>query len=292
MTTGRLVGADKIGLKVGKLIDKDKMAKHFSRHHRRHWVDGPVLWCRALEPFLTGQMGAGRMQTESRHGSGSVAPAAGESQAQRAYRVIEQMIVSLEIAPGARISELTLSTSLGIGRTPVREALQRLAREGTVQILPRSGAVVLDIDVDDHFKLIEVRREVERILIGRSARLADTGVRMLFCDLRDRFDQAAAAEDESLFIAADREFNALVAASADNRYAATALGPLQAQTRRFWFLYFQQFGDLATVCRLHAGICEAIAANDEAAARAASDLLIDYVEEYTYATMRALHAGA
>jgi DNA-binding GntR family transcriptional regulator len=211
-----------------------------------------------------------------------------ESEAQRAYRVIEQMIVSLEIPPGSRISEQSLSRRLGIGRTPVREALQHLAREHTVQILPRSGAVVSSIDVEDHFKLIEVRREVERLLIGRSARLADVGARKTFAALSDRFRQAAERNDESIFIPADAEFNALVARTADNAYAAHAMGPLQAQTRRFWFLNFKEFGNLAKVSNLHADIAEAIAANDETEARKASDRLIDYVEEYTYQTMRAL----
>ena len=155
-------------------------------------------------------------------------------------------------------------------------------RGWSVKILPRSGAVVLNIDVEDHFKLIEVRREVERILIGRSARLADAGVRKAFSELRDRFNKAAQANDETIFMTADQEFNSLVARTADNVYAANAMGPLQAQTRRFWFLNFQKFGDLATVCRLHAGIAESIAANHEVAARKASDRLIDYVEEYTY----------
>lgn len=218
-------------------------------------------------------------------------PGADESQAQRAYRVIEQMVVSLELPPGTRISEKSLSADLGIGRTPVREALQRLAYEGTITILPRAGAVVRDIDVEDHFKLIEVRREVERILIGRTARLADAGVRRTFAELGERFEAAAASGDETVFMAADHEFNKTVARGADNAYAATAMGPLQAQTRRFWYLHFQRFGDLATVCRLHAAIAEAITRGDEPTARDASDRLIDYVEEYTYQTMRALGAN-
>ena len=179
-------------------------------------------------------------------------------------------------------------------RLPAQERIESPpdVRGWSVKILPRSGAVVLNIDVEDHFKLIEVRREVERILIGRSARLADAGVRKAFSELRDRFNKAAQANDETIFMTADQEFNSLVARTADNVYAANAMGPLQAQTRRFWFLNFQKFGDLATVCRLHAGIAESIAANHEVAARKASDRLIDYVEEYTYQTMRALRGGS
>lgn len=215
-------------------------------------------------------------------------PAENETQANFAYRLIEEMIVTLKLPPGTRVSEKSLSTKLGIGRTPVREALKRLAQERTITIHPRSGAVISAIDVDDHFKLIEVRRELERILVGRTARLADLGIRKAFSELQARFEKAAIEDSEAIFIAADREFNALVANSADNVYAADAMGPLQAQTRRFWFLNFQQFGDLTKVCRLHAAIAKAIAANDESAARKALDRLIDYVEEYTYQTRRAI----
>ena len=215
-------------------------------------------------------------------------PAPDETQANFAYRLIEEMIVTLKLPPGTRVSEKSLSTELGIGRTPVREALKRLAQERTITIQPRSGGVISAIDVDDHFKLIEVRRELERILVGRTARLANPGICKAFSELQLRFEKAAAESSEALFIAADREFNTLVANSADNVYAADAMGPLQAQTRRFWFLNFQQFGDLTKVCRLHAAIAKAIAANDERAARKALDRLIDYVEEYTYQTRRAI----
>ena len=78
------------------------------------------------------------------------------------------MIVTLRIAPGAAVSEQELAGNLGIGRTPIREALQRLAREGLVAILPRRGILVSGIDVKRQLRLLEVRRELER-LIARSA---------------------------------------------------------------------------------------------------------------------------
>lgn len=211
-----------------------------------------------------------------------------ENKAQMAHRILEEMIVTLELPPGERISETTLSNMLGIGRTPVREALQRLARERTVKILPRSGAIITDIDVTDHFKLIEVRRGLERVLAGRAARLADADACQEFLSLQKRFERASSEDSEQQFIAADREFNKLLVTTADNIYAADAIAPIQAQTRRFWFLYFKRFGDLSRVSALHADVAGAIARNDEPAARKASDKLVDYVEEYTAKTLRAL----
>ena len=211
-----------------------------------------------------------------------------ESQAQLAYRVLEEMIVTLKLPPGSKISEKSLHRSLGMGRTPLREALQRLAIEGTVKILPRAGVIVSDIDLADQFKLIEVRRELEKILAGRSARLTSPEQKRRFLDLATAFDAAGEKNDESIFIQADREFNALTIKTAQNNYATCAIGPIAAQTRRFWFLHFKRFGNLARVSRLHSAIARAIAAGNEPQARAASDRLIDYVEEYTRQTLQSM----
>lgn len=211
-----------------------------------------------------------------------------QTQAQNAYRDIEEMIVTLELPPGSRISEKTLSQQLGYGRTPVREALQRLAYARLVNILPRAGAIVTEIDLSAQFKLIEVRRELERILVVRAARLATQEVRQAFLVLIKRFAQVASKEDGEMFVNVDREFNTLVYETAQNQFASDAMAPLQSQTRRFWYLYFRQFGDLKQVCKLHVDIARAIVDKNEAAASAASDRLVDYVEEYSYRTMKAL----
>ncbi|AWN38846.1 GntR family transcriptional regulator [Methylobacterium radiodurans] len=198
------------------------------------------------------------------------------------------MIVTLRVPPGSLISEKALNRQLGIGRTPIREALQRLALEGTVRIVPRAGVIVSDIDMVDQLKMIEVRREIEKILAGRAARLADGRACAAFRDLAAEFEKAAVRNDEKIFIATDREFNALILVSAQNSYAAHAIVPIEAQTRRFWYLHFKQFGDLARVCELHARIALLIASNDEAGARQASDELLDYVEWYTRRTLESL----
>src|SRR5580698_7581353 len=82
---------------------------------------------------------------------------------ERAWRALEEEIVTLRIPPGSVVSEAGLSARLGLGRTPVREALQRLANEGLVQILPRRGIIVTEIDVAAQLRLLEVRREIERL---------------------------------------------------------------------------------------------------------------------------------
>ncbi|MCL1886417.1 MAG: GntR family transcriptional regulator [Betaproteobacteria bacterium] len=210
------------------------------------------------------------------------------SQAQKAYELIEEMIVNLKLEPGQKISENLLSEQLGIGRTPIREALQRLAYEGTVIIIPRSGITISEIDMTDQFRLIEVRRELERIMVIRAAQFAGTEEKKHFAVLSTAFLKAAKTNDENLFIQTDREFNHLLAFSARNKYAKLAMSAIQAQTRRFWFLYFKHFGDLPKTCRLHADIASAIAEGNEEKAKKACDRLIDYVEDYTTRTIKAI----
>jgi DNA-binding GntR family transcriptional regulator len=99
------------------------------------------------------------------------------------------MIVFLKLAPGSAISEAELSGHLGIGRTPIREALQRLARERLVQILPRRGIIVSPIDIAAQLRLLEVRRELERLIARSAARRATDDERARFRELALGFER-------------------------------------------------------------------------------------------------------
>ena len=83
---------------------------------------------------------------------------------EQAYRQLEEQIVTLRLKPGEFLSEYALAEGLAIGRTPIREALQRLAREGLVTILPRKGILVSETDPRKQLLVLEVRRELERLL--------------------------------------------------------------------------------------------------------------------------------
>ncbi len=88
--------------------------------------------------------------------------------ADQAYIALRGLIVSLELAPGAVIDERALIERLGIGRTPIREALRRLAHEQLVEVFPRRGMFVTNVDVRDLARISEVREALE----PEAARLA------------------------------------------------------------------------------------------------------------------------
>ena len=125
----------------------------------------------------------------------------------KAYEIIEEQIITQELAPGELLSEKLLSQELNIGRTPVREALQRLAQGGLVNILPRRGIMVSEINVGAQLRMLEVRKEIERVLARSATQRATEKEREQFKKLASQFRQSAVQEDDLLFMRVDKEFN-------------------------------------------------------------------------------------
>lgn len=204
---------------------------------------------------------------------------------ERAYTRLEELIVTLRLAPGTAVTEAQLSEMLGIGRTPIREALQRLAAQRLVRILPRRGIVISDIDVKAQLRLLEVRRELERLICRKAARRATDGERKRFAELAKGFRQCAKDGDEQRFMRMDREFNELCLVAARNEFATGAMSLMNSLARRFWFLHYRQAADLPLTAKLHAEVAHAIASGEEEAAGKASEKLLDTIQEFTRATV-------
>jgi DNA-binding GntR family transcriptional regulator len=208
-----------------------------------------------------------------------------ESLTDRAYAQLEELIVTLQLPPGMALSEQVLAMRLGIGRTPIREALQRLARDGLVNILPRRGVVVSEIDLRAQLRLLDVRRELERLMARSAAERATADERALFTDIACDMRAAAAISDDLAFMRLDLQFNELVSATARNEFASRAMGLMHGLSRRFWYNHYREAADLPLTARLHAEVAEAIAAGDAAVAAAASDRLVDYIESFARSTL-------
>ena len=205
---------------------------------------------------------------------------------ERAYRALEEAIVTLAFAPGAVVSEQQLSAHVGLGRTPVREALQRLARERLVRILPRRGIQVAAVEVQEQLRLLEMRREIERFSARAAAARADVAQRDGFRRIAEAMDQAATTNDETAFLRQDRALNLLVLDAARNEFAAAAMALMHGLSRRFWFIHWRRSADLPQAAAMHAALARAIADGTPDGAGAASDRLIDYIEAFTRAQAR------
>jgi DNA-binding GntR family transcriptional regulator len=208
-----------------------------------------------------------------------------ETLTDQAYRLIEEQIATLRLKPGDVLSEQMLSATFKIGRTPIREALQRLAQEGLIIILPRKGILVSDLNPRHQLLVLEVRRELERLLSRTGAERATPEQREQMREIAHGMDRAAKSNDDITFMRLDREFNRLMIEAAHNGYAARSMKLIQGLSRRFWYMHYRQAADLPLCARLHANQARAMAqGNGEAAARA-SDKLIDYVENFTRGTV-------
>jgi len=208
-----------------------------------------------------------------------------ETLTDQAYRRLEEMIVTLQLMPGDVLSEQALSTELDIGRTPIREALQRLAREGLIVILPRKGILVSETNPRKQLLVLEARREIERLLsrAGAKRRTEEQASRLLV--IADGMEKVAKDNDDIAFMRLDHELNDLVSESAHNEYASRAMGLLHGLSRRFWYVHYKQTADMPLCARLHAEQARAIAQGDAEGAAKAVDRLIDYTETFARETL-------
>jgi DNA-binding GntR family transcriptional regulator len=192
-------------------------------------------------------------------------PQPADSATLRAYRALERLIVTLELAPGGVATEGALIERIGLGRTPVREAIQRLAWEGLVEVRPRAGLAIAQLHPGDWVRVLDARSGIEQVLARSAARNANS-------DLARRLEAAAGAmlaaaksQDVLAFLEADKALDEVMAAAAGNPYAARVAAPLQTHSRRFWFRYQAATG-LAAAAERHVGLIRAVLSGDPRAA--------------------------
>jgi DNA-binding GntR family transcriptional regulator len=174
-----------------------------------------------------------------------------------------------------------LSDRIGIGRTPVREAVQRLAWEKLVTIIRRHGVQISDIDPHEQMLVLELRREFEPLVASRAARRATVDERRYLSKIADSFMEAGATVDVMKFLRVHFESKRFIIACARNPFVANAFAPINALTRRFYFVYQRETKDVARAAALHAAVLKAIASGDEVAAAEAATTMVEYAEYYT-----------
>jgi len=208
-----------------------------------------------------------------------------ESSASKAYRELERLIVTLELAPASSITEGALIERIGLGRTPVREAIQRLAWEGLISVKPRAGLEIAPLDPADWPRVLETRRGPEMILARSAARL-------LTEPFAERFQSAAFAMHDAVldknlpgFLEADKLLDDLLGEISDNRFAARLAAPLQTHSRRFWYRYRTPKG-LAESAAGHVAVIQAILARDAVSAGNEAGKLIDLLTRNATAATR------
>ncbi len=200
--------------------------------------------------------------------------------AKKAYAVLEELILTLELQPGNVVTERELIQKTGFGRTPLREALLRLEREKLVKVISRKGVAVSDVNIADQVALLEVRRVLDRLIAERAAQRATPDERKTFKRIALDMIKETARKNLKEFMRLDHEFDELLWTVTHNPYAVSAVKPMHAHCRRFWFAY-KINGDLAEPSFLHVKLINAIVSGDVRKAGKSSDAILDYLERFT-----------
>lgn len=207
--------------------------------------------------------------------------------AEQALERLEEMIETLQLAPGSMWTEASLASVTGFGRTPVREALKQLAARHLVNIVQRHGVQITEINVERQLLLLEMRRELARLTATRAARRRSEDEAAALAAYACQIRQIGHKGDVVAFFRVNKEADALAVEATNNPFLASALAPCQAMSRRFYFLHHRKAKDLQLACEHHAAVFEAIARGDEAQAARASEAVLDYAEQFTRASLMA-----
>jgi len=203
-----------------------------------------------------------------------------QSLADKAYHEIRGLIVSLELAPGAVIEERELIERLGIGRTPVREALRRLAQERLVEVYPRRGMFVTGVDVRELARLSEVRAALEPEAARLAAERATDADRRRLDELLDELDA-----NESDLMDLDERIHRAVYRAAHNDLLEATLEQYYVLALRIWMLALDHDAGLEEAVQAHRTLLEAIRDGD---GERAADEMRAHVLDFEQAMHRVL----
>jgi len=197
------------------------------------------------------------------------------SLAEQAYEVLEEKLVTLALPPGTRVSEGQLIEMTGFGRTPVREAIQRLAQQELLLVMPRKGLVVTPVNHASMVHILEVRKPVERLVVYRAALNAKDGQRSEIAAIARKLTISHDSFED--FLQLDRELGGLLDACAGNSFASATVAPLRSHCRRFWYRHRHQM-QLSDSISAYSKMARLVARREYNGAQKASDGVIAVME--------------
>ena len=201
----------------------------------------------------------------------------------KAYEILEELLVTLKLEPSRVYSEKELMEISGVSRTPLREALLRLSNESLLTVIPRRGIEISDINMIDQLAMLETRRVLDTLLITRATKYATAYEKERLQELKTSMSESVAKHKADGYLRADKELDQTIAKIARNEFAAHATAPLHVRSRRFWY-YYKGVEDMYSCSTLHVKMIDAITKGETKEAVQYSDEIIDnlvnVVKEY------------
>ncbi len=179
-----------------------------------------------------------------------------------AYDAIKHRIITCAFKPGEYLNEAYVSGTLGIGRTPVHQAIDRLMLDGLVEVIPRKGVIVKPVSLEEIMQIIEVRLLNESLCVRLAAERAQQDDIAQLSDILGRARQWTEARSSEHLMLLDREFHATIARASQNAVLRDVLVKLHDRSLRFWFISLNRPGQHESVQQQHEAVLAAIKDGD------------------------------
>jgi DNA-binding GntR family transcriptional regulator len=197
--------------------------------------------------------------------------------ADRAYVELRDRIVTLQIPPGAPIDEDGIGEELQMGRTPVREAIKRLALENLVTVFPRRGTFASEINITDLAHISDVRTQLEGHAAYRAAERLTQAQRAELFELLGKLEDSEGSDDLGALMDLDARVHRFIHRCTGNPYLEETLGRYFNLSLRIWYLVLDRLPHLLAHVHEHDEVLHAIAAGDADRAR---ETLADHIARF------------
>lgn len=191
------------------------------------------------------------------------------------FNTLRQAILTGELKPGERLMEIHLANSLGVSRTPIREAMHMLELEGLVTMIPRRGAVVAQINEKGIQDVLEVRRALDALCAELACERITPEELVSLKAACDNFEEVVKTHDLKMIAEADVALHNIIVTATGNEKLIQLVNNLAEQMYRYRFEYIKDLEQHASLIEEHRIIYESIVSKDKATAAEAAKVHID-----------------
>lgn len=195
------------------------------------------------------------------------------------YEELKMQILKGQIVPGTRMMEVEMAEEMGVSRTPIREAIRKLEKEGLVTIEPRKGAYASQISTKDMVDILEVRQNMEGLAAFYAAMRMNDEQKRKLAEISEAYNKAVIENNTPDMIKYDTAFHHLVVEGSGNKMLVNMVEQLQELVLRFRYIYYDDFKRAEKMPREHKVIYDAIVNGDTEKARRAADVHIDRLKK-------------
>jgi DNA-binding GntR family transcriptional regulator len=196
------------------------------------------------------------------------------------YEELKRQILVGEIAPGTRMMEVELADVMGVSRTPVREAIRKLEKEGLVTIEPRKGAYASNISIKDMVDVLEVRQGLEGMAAAIASGKITESQKADLLNIVEKYKAAVESANIEEIIKYDEEFHSMIISISGNKTLMQVFSTVQELALRFRYIYYDDFNRYESMPKEHQLIEEAIMSGDAEKARVAAGDHVSKLKEF------------